>query len=77
MHFRVYKFVENAYIVYVNIKKRTSSMSDGDKKLLIEKIQKYGELMANGRHFAARNNLKLIEKSIKTDREQFFDWLDE
>ena len=52
-------------------------MSDGDKKLLIEKIQKYGELMANGRRFAARNNLKLIEKSIKTDREQFFDWLDE
>lgn len=52
-------------------------MKDGDKKLLIEKIQKYGELMANGRRFAAENNLKLIEKSIKTDREQFFDWLDE
>lgn len=52
-------------------------MRDSDKKLLIEKIQKYGELMANGRRFAAENNLKLIEKSIKTDREQFFDWLDE
>ncbi len=52
-------------------------MRDSDKKLLIEKIQKYGELMADGRRFAAQNNLKLIEKSIKTDREQFFDWLDE
>lgn len=52
-------------------------MRDSDKKLLIEKIKKYGELMANGRQFAAQNNLKLIEKSIKTDREQFFDWLDE
>lgn len=52
-------------------------MRDSDKKLLIEKIQKYGELMADGRRFAAKNNLKLIEKSIKTDREQFFDWLDE
>jgi len=52
-------------------------MKDSDKKLLIEKIQKYGELMADGRRFAAQNNLKLIEKSIKTDREQFFDWLDE
>lgn len=52
-------------------------MRDSDKKLLIEKIQKYGEMMADGRRFAAQNNLKLIEKSIKTDREQFFDWLDE
>jgi hypothetical protein len=52
-------------------------MTDGDKKLLIEKIQKYGLLMAEGRHFAARHDLKLIEKSIKTDRDQFFDWLDE
>jgi len=52
-------------------------MRDSDKKLLIEKIQKYGQLMAEGRRFAAQNNLKLIEKSIKTDREQFFDWLDE
>ena len=52
-------------------------MRDSDKKLLIEKIQKYGQLMADGRRFAAQNNLKLIEKSIKTDREQFFDWLDE
>jgi hypothetical protein len=52
-------------------------MTDGDKKLLIEKIQKYGQLMAEGRRFAARHNLKLIEKSIKTDREQFFDWMDE
>lgn len=77
MHFRVYKFVENAYIVYVNFKKRTPTMKDGDKKLLIEKIKKYGELMGEGRQFAAQNNLKLIEKSIKTDREQFFDWLDE
>lgn len=76
MHFVVYKFVENAYIVYVNFK-RTSTMKDSDKKLLIEKIKKYGELMANGHQFAARNNLKLIEKSIKTDREQFFDWLNE
>lgn len=76
MHFRVYKFVENAYIVYVNFKK-TTTMTDGDKKLLIEKIQKYGQLMAEGRRFAAQNNLKLIEKTIKTDREQFFDWLDE
>ena len=77
MHFRVYKFVENAYIVYVNFKKRTQTMKDSDKKLLLEKIQKYGDLMANGRRFAARHNLKLIEKSIKTDRDQFFDWLDE
>jgi hypothetical protein len=52
-------------------------MKDSDKKLLIEKIQKYGQLMAEGRKFAAQNNLKLIEKTIKTDREQFFDWLDE
>lgn len=52
-------------------------MRDSDKKLLIEKIQKYGQLMAEGRRFAAQNNLKLIEKTIKTDREQFFDWLDE
>ena len=52
-------------------------MSDGDKKLLMEKIQKYGELMATGRRVAASHNLKLIEKSIKNDREQFFDWLDE
>ena len=52
-------------------------MSDGDKKLLMEKIQKYGELMASGRRVAAHHNLKLIEKSIKNDREQFFDWLDE
>ena len=52
-------------------------MRDSDKKLLIEKIQKYGQLMAEGRRFAAENNLKLIEKTIKTDREQFFDWLDE
>lgn len=77
MHFRVYKFDENAYIVYVNFKKRTPTMRDSDKKLLIEKIKKYGDLMAEGRKFAAQNNLKLIEKSIKTDREQFFDWLDE
>jgi hypothetical protein len=76
MHFRVYKFVENAYIVYVNFKK-DPTMRDSDKKLLIEKIQKYGQLMAEGRKFAAQNNLKLIEKTIKTDREQFFDWLDE
>lgn len=76
MHFRVYKFVENAYIVYVNSKK-DPTMKDGDKKLLIEKIKKYGDLMAEGRKFAAQNNLKLIEKSIKTDRDQFFDWLDE
>ena len=76
MHFRVYKFDENAYIVYVNFKK-DPTMRDSDKKLLIEKIQKYGELMAEGRRFAAQNNLKLIEKTIKTDREQFFDWLDE
>jgi hypothetical protein len=52
-------------------------MRDSDKKLLIEKIQKYGQLMAEGRRFAAQNNLKLIENRIKTDREQFFDWLDE
>lgn len=52
-------------------------MSDGEKKLLMEKIQKYGELMANGRRFAARHNLRLIEKSIKNEREEFFDWLDE
>ena len=52
-------------------------MKDGDKKLLIEKIKKYGDLMAEGRKFAAQNNLKLIEKSIKTDRDQFFDLLDE
>lgn len=52
-------------------------MKDSDKKLLMEKIQKYGDLMANGRRFAAQNNLKLIEKSIKSDRDQFFDWLDE
>jgi len=52
-------------------------MSDEDKKLLMEKIKKYGELMAEGRYFAARHNLKLIEKSIKTDKEQFFDWVDE
>lgn len=52
-------------------------MRDSDKKLLIEKIKKYGYLMAEGRKFAAQNNLKLIEKSIKTDRDQFFDWLDE
>ena len=52
-------------------------MTDGDKNLLIEKIKKYGQLMADGRRFAARYNLKLIEKTIKTDREQFFDWLDE
>lgn len=52
-------------------------MKDSDKKLLMEKIQKYGDLMANGRRFAARHNLKLIEKSIKSDRDQFFDWLDE
>ena len=51
-------------------------MRDSDKRLLIEKIQKYGQLMAEGRNFAAENNLKLIEKSIKTDRDQFFDWLD-
>jgi hypothetical protein len=52
-------------------------MSDEDKKLLMDKIEKYGELMANGRYFAARHNLRLIEKSIKNDRDQFFDWLDE
>ena len=52
-------------------------MRDGDKKLLIEKIKKYGDLMSEGRQFAAHNSLKLIEKSIKTDRDQFFDWLDE
>ena len=52
-------------------------MRNGDKKLLIEKIMKYGELMAEGRQFAAHNSLKLIKKSIKTDRDQFFDWLDE
>ena len=76
MHFRVYKFVENAYIVYVNFK-RDPTMRDSDKRLLVEKIKKYGDLMAEGRKFAAQNNLKLIEKSIKTDRDQFFDWLDE
>ena len=52
-------------------------MRDSDKKLLIEKIQKYGQLMAEGRRFAAENNLKLIKKTIKTDRDQFFDWLEE
>jgi hypothetical protein len=52
-------------------------MTEKDKKLLMEKIQKYGQLMAKGHYFAAERNLKTIELSIKNDREQFSDWLDE
>ena len=52
-------------------------MDSNKKKELMENIKKYGELCAENKKYTARKLLESIDKSVLTDREQFFKYLEE
>lgn len=51
-------------------------MNSKNKRNLIKSIKEYGNLIRENRLLSARLKLKEIEKNVKTDREQFFEWLE-
>ena len=51
-------------------------MTDAQRNTIIEKVEKYGALMSQNRKHSAKRVLEGIRSDIKTDREEFMDWLD-
>lgn len=52
-------------------------MNDAQRNSIMEKVEKYGDLMSKNRKYSANRVLESIRSGIKTDREQFMEWLDQ
>lgn len=52
-------------------------MNAAKKEAIIEKVEKYGQLMSQNRKHSACRVLESIRGAIKTDREEFLNWLDQ
>lgn len=52
-------------------------MDQKSKDKLMSAIKEYGELCAQNKSFRARKLYEKIESETLSDREQFFQWIDE
>lgn len=52
-------------------------MTAEERTVLMAQITEYGRLIETKKKYTARKLLEKIGKSIKTDHEQFYEWLEE
>ena len=51
-------------------------MKEKDKKVIMDKVLQYGMKMSQGKYVSAQRLYTEIDRTLKTDREEFFGWLD-